>query len=140
MISNHVNSTIYELEPVEPYSNEDLNYNDPNSRVSLERNNPDHLTELKNLNFDEFNESDYIFLGAPIWWGNLSWTINDFVLSNDFTNKTIIPFATASSSSFSVENLKHLSSKANWLEGRRFRPNEINEETVYSWVDSLNLD
>ena len=74
--------------------------------------------------------------------------INDIALpltpfGEKITNSDVVlicPFATASSSSFSVENLKHLSSEANWLEGRRFRPNEINEETVYSWVDSLNLD
>ena len=140
MISAHLSSPIYELEPVEAYSDENLNYSDPNSRVSLSRNDPNHLTELINVNFDEFNESDYIFLDAPVWWGNLSWVINDFVLSNDFTNKTIIPFATASSSSFNVEDLKYLSSEATWLEGRRFRHSEINEEVVNSWVDSLNLE
>lgn len=39
------------------------------------------------MNFDEFEESENIFLGAPIWWGELSWVINDFALSNDFTGK-----------------------------------------------------
>lgn len=69
MISNYIDSPIYELEPVDPYTSEDLNYSDSNSRVSQERNDPNHLTELVNVNFDEFDESEYIFLGAPVWWG-----------------------------------------------------------------------
>ncbi len=140
MISSYIDSPIYELEPVDPYTQEDLNYNDSNSRVSKERNDPNHLTELVNANFDEFDESKYIFIGAPIWWGQLSWVINDFVLSNNFLDKTIIPFATASSSSFNIGGLKHLSEEATWLEGRRFRISEINEETINSWIDSLNIN
>ena len=138
-ISDYIDSPIYELEPVDPYTSEDLNYSDSNSRVSKERNDPNHLTELVNVNFDEFDESEYIFLGAPVWWGELSWVINDFVLSNNFTDKTIIPFATASSSNFSVDDLKYLSDEASWMEGRRFRQSEISEENVHSWIDSLNI-
>lgn len=139
IISNYIDSPIYELEPVVPYTSEDLNYSDSDSRVSRERNDPNHLTELVDVNFDEFDESEYIFLGAPVWWGELSWVINDFVLSNDFTNKTIIPFATASSSNFSVDDLRNLSSEATWMEGRRFRQSEISEDNVHNWIDSLNI-
>ena len=87
----------------------------------------------------EFDDSHYIFLGAPVWWGELSYIIKDFVLSNDFTDKTIIPFATASSSNFSVSDLTYLSEEATWMEGRRFRQNEISEENVTNWIDSLNI-
>ena len=140
IISNYIDSPIYELELVDPYTSEDLNYSDSNSRVSQERNDPNHLTELVNVAFDEFVDSEYIFLGAPVWWGELSWVINDFVLSNDFTDKTIIPFATASSSNFSVDDLKNLSEEATWMEGRRFRQSEISEENVHNWIDSLNIN
>ncbi len=138
IISDYLEAPIYELEPVLPYSSEDLNYNDSNSRVNQERNDPDHITELVDVTFDEFDESDYIFLGAPVWFGELSWVIDDFVLSNDFTDKTIIPFATASSSDFDVEDLKDLSEEATWMEGRRFLQSEISEENVIEWIDSLN--
>lgn len=140
IISDYIDSPIYELEPLIPYTSEDLNYSDSNSRVSQERNNPEHLTELVNVNFEEFDDSDYIFLDAPVWWGEFSWVINDFVLSNDFTGKTIIPFATASSSNFDVDDLRHLSSEATWIEGRRFRQSEISEENVYNWIDSFNIN
>ncbi len=138
IISDYLEAPIYELEPVLPYSSEDLNYNDSNSRVNQERNDPDHITELVDVTFDEFDESEYVFLGAPVWFGELSWVIDDFVLSNDFTDKTIIPFATASSSDFDIEDLNDLSKEATWMEGRRFRQSEISEENVIEWIDSLN--
>lgn len=140
IISNYIASPLHELLPIDPYTNEDLDYLDSDSRVSQERNDPNHLTELTNVDFSEFSESDYLFIGAPVWWGELSWVINDFVISNDFTNKTIIPFATASSSNFSIDELEDLAPEANVLQGRRFRHSEIEENVIHSWIDSLDIN
>lgn len=62
------------------------------------------------------------------------------MISNDFTNKTIIPFATASSSNFSIDELEDLASGANVLQGRRFRHSEIEENVIHSWIDSLDIN
>lgn len=67
------------------------------------------------MNFDEFKESEYIFLGSPVWLVELNWVINDFALSNDFIGKTIILFATASSSNFSVDDFRYLSDEVTWM-------------------------
>lgn len=139
MTASYINAPIHELVLVDPYTNEDLRYSDPNSRVSQERNNPNHIAELVNVDFENFDEYRYIFLGAPVWWGELSYVIKDFVLSNGFTDKTIIPFATASSSNFSVNDLTYLSEEATRMEGRRFIQNEISETNVANWIDSLNI-
>ena len=139
LIAEHIDAPIHELVPVDSYTSEDLNYSDPNSRLSQERNDPNHLTELVEVNFEEFDDSDYIFVGAPVWWGNLNWVIDDFLLSNDFSGKTIIPFATASLSSFSNGPLEQLVPNARISEGRRFRHNEINESSVNEWLDSYNV-
>ena len=139
MIASYINAPIHELVPVDPYTSEDLRYSDSNSRVSQERNDPDHITELVDVDFEEFDDSHYIFLGAPVWWGELSYVIKDFILSNDFIDKTISPFATASSNNFSVSDLTYLSEEATWMEGRRFRQNQISEENITNWIDSLNI-
>lgn len=142
IISSYISAPLFELEPVDPYTSEDLNYNSSDSRVSIERNDPNHITELVTTRFEGFDEADYIFLGAPVWRGEMSWVIKDFVLSNDFSNKTIIPFATASSSNFSLSALTQLTgdTQCTWLEGRRFRISEISEATVESWIDSLGIN
>ena len=119
ILSDYIWSPIHELVPTDPYTAEDLNYSASDSRVSLERNDPNHLTELVDTDFEEFGDSEFIFLGAPVWWGELSWVIDGFVLSNDFTGKTIIPFATSGSSSIhpSVSHLRRLYPKARIEEG-----------------------
>ena len=58
--------------------------------------------ELVDVDFAEFADVDYVFIGAPVWWQKLSWVIEDFVASNDFSNKTIIPFGTSASSGYTL--------------------------------------
>ena len=140
-ISDHFDIPIYELEPVDPYSEEDLNYNDEQSRVSIEHEehiNGDLEVELTTTDFDEFSDADYIFLGAPVWWQELSWVVEDFVKENDFSDKTIIPFATSASSDFNLDNLTLLAANADWGEVRRFSSN-VDEDEIIEWLNELNL-
>lgn len=69
----------------------------------------------------------------------MSWVINDFVSENDFTGKTIIPFATSASSRVRTSDLELLAPEATWLSGQRFS-SRVSDEDVISWVDGLNLD
>ena len=145
-VSSYINSPIYKLEPVNPYTSEDLNYSNSNSRVVKEYETTQRgervnvsLTQTK---FEEFDDAKYIFLGAPVWWRQLSWVVENFVSDNDFSNKTIIPFGTSSSSSFSLDNLTPLTnddSNVIWLNPQRFS-SYANSSSVTSWIDSLNLD
>lgn len=138
-IASHTEFPLYELEPVEPYSTSDLNYSNVNSRVVLEHNDPNRHTELKNVAFEGFSEAKYVFLGAPVWWQELSWVVDDFVKLNDFSNKTIIPFGTSASSNFSTSKLEAFTQNATWLSPKRFS-SSVDEQTVISWVDGLNLN
>ncbi len=137
-IANHLGVSTFELEPVNPYTSSDLNYGNSNSRVSLEHNDPNRNVELKSVTVEGFSEATHIFLGAPVWWGELSWVINNFVSQNNFEGKTIIPFGTSASSSFTTSNLEKLATNATWLAGQRFS-SSVSESTVTTWVDSLNL-
>ena len=81
-----------------------------------------------------------MFIGYPIWWGIAAWPTDTFVMANDFTGKTVIPFCTSSSSGLgqSGELLKEEAGTGNWLEGQRFRSGE-SEDTVKKWVQGLDL-
>lgn len=142
-IASHIDSAIYELEPVDPYTSEDLNYGNSSSRVSLEHerivNGEDVNIELVDVDFEEFADADYVFLGAPVWWQELSWVVEDFVASNDFSNKTIIPFGTSASSGYTLGNLTPLTEddeNVTWLDPQRFR-SSVSDDDVIEWVDSL---
>lgn len=144
-IANHIDSAIYELEPVNPYTSADLNYGNQSSRVVEEHNRilagEDVNIELVDVDFEEFADADYVFIGAPVWWQELSWVIEDFVASNDFSNKTIIPFGTSASSGYTLGNLTPLTEddeNVTWLEPQRFRSN-VSSDDVIKWVDSLGF-
>ncbi len=144
-ISDHIESAIYKLEPTHAYLSADLNWTNSNSRVVQEY----QMTqrgervdvELNETHFDGFVDASYVFLGAPVWWQQLSWVIENFVSDNDFSNKTIIPFGTSSSSGYNLENLTPLTSddkNVTWIQPQRF-PSSVSSETVISWIDSLGF-
>ena len=140
-IADATGGDLFELEPVEPYTDEDLNYNDENSRVSQEYADESlRDVELVSTTVDGFDEYEYIFVGYPIWWQVAAWPVNQFIENNDFTGKTVIPFCTSASSGIgdSGQLLEEMAGTGNWLEGQRFR-SSVSEEDVVAWVDSLGL-
>ena len=140
-IANGTGGELFELEPVEPYTSEDLNWTDENSRVSVEHENPDQRdVELVSTSVDDWDSVSTIYIGYPIWWGIAAWPVDTFVEANDFTGKTVIPFCTSSSSELgeSGQLLADLAGTGEWLEGMRFRSG-VDEEDVTSWVESLGL-
>ena len=137
--ANALGSEIFEIRPAEPYTAEDLNYHDRQSRTSIEMNDPASRPEIEELPvLDRF---DTILLGYPIWWGQAPRILCTFVESVDLSGKTVIPFCTSGSSGAgsSAVNLQKLGSEtATWLEAKRFN-NGSTKEDVYAWVESLNL-
>lgn len=137
-VAGHLGIAITSLQPVNPYSSADLNYNSPTSRVSQEHNDPTRHVDLISTVAEGFEEAEYVFLGAPVWWQQPSWVINDFASENDFTGKTVIPFGTSASSSFSTASLQELDGSGTWLLPQRFS-SSVSSSSVASWVDSLEL-
>lgn len=141
LIAELTGGDLFELEPADPYTDEDLNYSDENSRVVYEHDNPDARgVALVQDTVDNWAEYDTVFLGYPIWWGIAAWPVNDFVTANDFTGKTVIPFCTSASSGLgeSGELLAEMAGTGDWLEGQRF-PSRVSREDVQAWLDGLGL-
>lgn len=133
---------LFELEPVNPYSADDLNWTDDNSRVVYEHDNPDaRVVELVSATVDNWDSYDTIFIGYPIWWHIAAWPVDGFVTANDFTDKTVIPFCTSSSSDLgeSGELLAEAAGTGNWLAGERFSSG-ASSESVQAWVEGLGLN
>lgn len=134
--------TLFELVPQEPYTSEDLSYNNADSRVSVEHADAEkRKVELTQTEVPDWDSYDTVFIGYPIWWGIAAWPVNCFVEANDFSGKTVIPFCTSASSPLgqSAENLKALSDSGEWLEGKRFS-SSASESTVKDWYESLGLE
>ena len=140
-IAQATGGDLFELEPAEPYTDEDLNYNNDDSRVSREHEDESlRDVELVADTVENWDEYDTVFIGYPIWWGIAAWPVDSFVKANDFTGKTVIPFATSASSDLgqSGELLAELAGTGDWQEGQRFS-SSVSEEDIQAWVDDLGL-
>ena len=139
VIAETTGGELFELEPADPYTDEDLNYNDESSRVSQEYADESlRNVELVADTVDNWQDVDTVYIGYPVWWGIAAWPVNTFVEANDFTGKTVIPFCTSASSGLgdSVELLAELAGSGDWQEGMRFR-SSVSDEDVVAWVESL---
>ena len=139
-IANGLNADIYEIVPEEAYTDADLDYNDNNSRTTIEMNDPDARPAISG-SVENMEQYDIIFVGYPIWWGEAPRIVSTFMESYDFSGKTIVPFCTSGGSGIgsSASNLECLTSGATWLDGRRLNGSD-SQDTVMEWVNSLDLN
>ena len=140
-IAENADADIFEISPVNPYSNDDLNWTNNNSRVSKEHNDESlRNVELTKVTPDNWDSYDTVLIGYPIWWGIAAWPVDTFVKGNDFTGKTVIPFCTSTSSGLgdSGTRLQKLAGTGNWQAGQRFSSGASASE-VSKWVKSLKL-
>ena len=135
-IANSLEADQFAMEPAEPYTNEDLNYNNDASRVSQERES-DARPELSQVTPDNWDTYTTVFIGYPIWWGGSAFPVRTFVENNSFEGKTVIPFCTSGSSGIgsSAEMLADLAGTGDWQDGERFAAGATSE--AMSWADSI---
>lgn len=139
-MANGLSCDLYEITPEVPYTDADLNYNDNNSRSTVEMNDPSARPAISG-SVENMEQYDVVFIGYPIWWGEAPRIVSTFMESYDFSGKTIVPFCTSGGSGIgsSASNLEKLTSNAEWLEGRRLNGSDSQDE-VMEWVNSLGLD
>ena len=135
---------LFELTPVDDYSNDDLRWTDPESRVSTEHDaivaGETVTVELTAVTPENWDSYDTVFIGYPIWWGEAAWPVDGFVTGNDFTGKTVIPFCTSSSSGIGQSGalLAEMAGTGDWRQGRRFSSG-VSESDVRSWLNGMGL-
>ncbi len=140
-IADELGADIFEIMPAEPYTSEDLNWTNSDSRVCREHDDEAlRDVELTVAEVENFDDYDTVFIGYPIWWGIAAWPVDNFVKSNDFTGKTVIPFATSASSGIGQSGslLEAMANGGTWQEGQRFS-GSASDNTVRKWVDELGL-
>lgn len=122
-IAEAAGADLFEIVPTEVYTSEDLNWTNPDSRVSREHDD-ESLRDVSLITTEvpDWDSYDTVFIGYPIWWGIAAWPVDTFVKNNDFTGKTVIPFATSSSSGMGQSGslLADMAGTGEWQEGQRF--------------------
>ena len=132
-IASAINGDLFEIEPKEKYTNEDLNWMNKNSRSSIEMNEnikPEILNKVTNL-----SNYNTICLAFPIWWYKEPTIIDKFLEENDMSNKNIYVFVTSGSSPINstYQSLTNNFPTLNFINGQRFTGNE-SEDIYKSWI------
>ena len=126
---------LIDLLPAQPYTTEDLNYNDRTTRATVEQNTPDVRPEIANeISLDGCTT---LYLGYPIWWGQAPRIMSTFVESHDFTGISVIPFCTSGSSGAgrTGETLGEQAGTGTFLSSTRFS-GSVSEADLQQWIDS----
>lgn len=140
-IAEAAGADLFEIVPTEVYTSEDLNWTNSDSRVSREHDDESlRDVPLTTTEVPDWDSYDSVFIGYPIWWGIAAWPVDTFVKNNDFTGKTVIPFATSSSSGMGQSGslLADMAGTGEWQEGQRFSSG-VSSDDVQSWVNGLGL-
>ena len=138
-LADAVKGDLFEIKPVKPYTKQDLDWTNKQSRSSVEMSDKSSRPEIaeKCSNMDEYQT---VFVGFPVWWYVAPTIINTFLESYDFSGKRIILFATSGGSGFgkTVAELKGSVSDTAIIEEDAVL-NHTNESGIKNWVEGLNI-
>ena len=134
VIADGLGTELQEIVPAEPYTEEDLNYNDSSTRATVEQNDPAARPAIAEP-IDGLDDCDILFLGYPIWWGQEPRILDTFAETYDLSGITVIPFCTSGSSDIggSDDALAAQAGSGTWLQGRRFSGN-VSEDALRDWI------
>lgn len=138
-VASNLSADLFEIKPLKPYTDDDFDWTDKNSRCSREHDDPSlRDIELETTSVPHWSDYDRVIIGYPIWWGIAAWPVNSFVKNQDFAGKTVIPFCTSHSSGLGDSDLKLKADSTNgeWQAGHRFFQ-DAPSATIKSWADTL---
>lgn len=150
-IGKKTKGKVIEIKAADPYTDDDLDYGDNDSRVTKEHESAASPAassvrpEISNLKAIKkaVKNADVIYIGYPIWWGEAPHIVYTLVENINLKGKTVVPFCTSISSGIGDSGV-HLkekaktSAKTNWLEGRNFY-DAPSQKTVNKWIRQLNI-
>ncbi len=138
--AEYLNADLFRIEPKEPYTDADLNYNDDKCRANVEMQD-DTCRPALAATVENMAQYDTVILAFPIWWGQAPRIIESFIEVHDLSGKTVLCFCTSGGSGYgrTGEILSALTDDTvTWLEGRRFSANTSAEE-VQKWLRDMNI-
>ena len=133
-ISSAINADIFEIEPSIPYTSEDLDWTNKNSRTSIEMSDKNSRPSIKSSG--DIGNYDTVIIGFPVWWYTAPTIINTFIESNNFDGKRVYIFVTSGSSTVdsSFNDLKEKYPNINFISGKRFNSGVLKED-ILSWIN-----
>ena len=133
-ITDITGGDLFEIEPVNKYTSEDLDWTNKQSRSSVEMSNPSSRPEVKNK-VSNLNDYDTVLIGFPVWWDLAPTIINTFIEENNLENKKIYVFATSGGTSVnnSFNTLKNTYSNLNFISAKRLS-SSVSDSDITEWL------
>ena len=133
-IADITGGDLFEIEPINKYTSEDLDWTNKQSRSSIEMGNPSSRPEVKNK-VSNLNDYDTVLIGFPVWWDLAPTIVNTFIEENNLENKKIYVFATSGGSSVnnSFDTLKNTYSNLNFISAKRLS-SSVSDNDIASWI------
>ena len=133
-----LNCDTYEIKPKNPYATKDLNWNDPNSRTTIECKNRNCRPELADKNANIANY-DTILVGFPVWWYVAPNIILTFLESYDFTGKKVVIWGTSMTSHLgeTMIEIKKVCKGANIVEGTIFDSGHRKDADYKKFIEGI---
>lgn len=133
-LSKILNGDLFEIEPVQKYTSEDLDWTNKQSRSTIEMEDENSRPEVKNK-LENINDYKNVIIGFPVWWYKEPTIIDTFIEENDLTNKNVYVYVTSGGSTV-AGSLKHMNEKypnINFVSGKTL--NRIDEEEIKGWLE-----
>lgn len=148
-IKKATKGSLIEIKASQPYTDDDINWSDSNSRVTKEHKSASSpakskvrpkISNIKQIQ-KAVKSADIVYIGYPIWWGEAPHIVYTLVESTSLKGKTVVPFSTSLSSGMgsSGSHLKTkaiISKKTKWNKGKGFY-GRSSQKTVDKWVKTI---
>ncbi len=134
-LATAIGADLFEIVPEQPYTSDDLNWQNDKSRSSVEMGDRNSRPAIASK-IEDISQYKIVFVGSPIWWGREPSIMDTFIESYNFAGKTVIPFATSGSSGIGDygANLQSLAPNAKVMVGKRFST-DVTPEELKNWAD-----
>ncbi|SDA25916.1 Flavodoxin [Ruminococcus sp. YE71] len=140
-IAGEVGADSFHIETVTPYPADYDECCDVAKQEQKDNARPEIIGSVENT-----EQYDIVFLGYPIWWGDMPMAVYTFMDSYDWTDKVVIPFCTHEGSGLSGTDSSIASvTGAQVLTAIDMRGstaqalNDDTRQTVRSWLDDLGF-
>lgn len=133
-IAKAINGDLFEIEPTQKYTSEDLDWTNKQSRSSIEMQDKNFRPQILNR-VSNLTKYDTVVLGFPVWWYTAPTIINTFIEENNLGRKNIYIFVTSGSSGSegSFDDLKNTYKNLNFISNKRFTGRETDEDYI-NWI------
>ena len=136
-LASAIGADLFEIQPEQLYTDDDLNWQNSRSRSSVEMNDrscrPAIASKVENM-----AQYDCVFVGFPVWWYREPSIIDTFMEAYDFSGKKIVPFCTSGGSGLgdSAQNMQKLAPSATVVNGKKFS-SSVSENELKAWAESV---